>query len=169
MQWDMGASIATVISAVAVVASVAYLAAQVRLNSTEIAQNSKHIEASIYHSTNESFLDWYALIAQNSDLASIWQRVTKRQEIDELEKIRLHALLSILFLALEANFLQEKLNVINRRTLELPGFRWLLRLPLIADWWREQGPQLFTPEFKEVVEQAKGEAEKKSGSSAKSA
>ena len=169
MQWDTVASIATVISAVAVVASVAYLAAQVRLNSTAIAQNSKHIEASIYHSTNESFLSWYALIAQDSDLASIWQRVIRREQIDELEKTRLDALLAILFLAFEANFLQERLNVVNRRTLELPAFRSLFRLPLIADWWREQGLRLFTPEFQQVVEQAKGAAEKKSGGSAKPA
>lgn len=169
MQWDIVASVATVVSAVAVTASVIYLAAQVRLNSTQIAQNSKHIEASIYHLTNETFINWFSLIAQDSELAAIWQLVLKGERVNELEEMKLHALLSILFLAFEANFLQEKLYVINRRTLETPAFRTILRLPAIADWWENQGPRLFTPEFRGVVDQTKAHAEGKSESGVKSA
>lgn len=158
MQWDVVTSIATVVSSIAVIASVVYLAVQVRLNSAQIAQNSRFIEASVYHSTNEAFLNWYSLMAQDGDLAAIWQRVIRSGEINEFEKARLHAFLAMLFLAYEANFQQLKLSVISRQSLKTPAFRFLLRLPAIAGWWQEHGPRVFTPEFQEAVERERAGA-----------
>ena len=112
-------------------------------------------DVSIYHSTNESFINWFALIADNREASEIWNKVLSGEELDAVEKTRAHSLLSILFLSYEANYQQEQLGVIGRSTLEMPVVQDLIALPTIAHWWTTNGPKFFTTEFRKQVDQIK--------------
>lgn len=153
MTWESAAALAEIVGAVAVVISLVYLAVQVRMNSNQIAQNSEHIEATIYHSTNESFTNWFSLIAQDSETAEIWGKVLSNAELGEVEKIRAHALLTTLFLSYEANYQQERLGIVNRKSLEMPALKAIVSAPTVASWWEQQGPRIFTSEFRDAMAQ----------------
>jgi hypothetical protein len=165
MNWEAISGVAEIVGATAVVVSLIYLARQIKLNSNLVLQNSKHIEATIYHSTNEAFLNWHALIAQDEEVASIWARFYSNAPVEAEDKIRAHALLTILFLCFESNYQQERLGVISRRTLEHPAFRGILERKAVAKWWEKEGPRVFTREFQEAVAEIQKQSELKAGSS----
>lgn len=151
MNWEAVSAISSIVGAVAVVVSLAYLAAQVRMNSNQLQQNSRHIEASIYQETNTAFVDWFGLLADR-DTASVWARVLAGASLDETDKVRMNALLSILFLSFENYFQQERLGGVSRRTLTMPTVTGLLAVPSISEWWDAQAPRIFTPEFRETID-----------------
>ncbi|MDP3738735.1 MAG: hypothetical protein Q8R02_15175 [Hyphomonadaceae bacterium] len=151
MNWEAVSAISNILGAVAVVISLAYLAMQVRMNSNELQQNSRHIEASTYRETNTAFLDWFGLLADR-DTASVWAKVLAGAPLDETDKVRTNALLSILFLSFENYFQQERLGGVSRKTFTLPTIAGLFAVPTISDWWDAQAPRIFTPEFRETIE-----------------
>ena len=152
MNWDAVGALAELVGAVAVVVSLIYLAGQVRVNSRQVLENSRHVQASVYHSTNSAFTDWMALIANNESLAALWSRILEGDDFDRTENVRVHSLLSILFLAYEVNFKQQSLGVVTRETFDLPALRDLIQQPVIAQWWELNGPRIFTVEFRSEVE-----------------
>jgi hypothetical protein len=110
------------------------------------------VHGSIYHSANAEFTRWFALLAQDRGAAEVWSRVLAGAPLDEVDKVRMNALLSILFLSYENYFQQECLGVVQRGTLGMPTMASLLAVPAIAEWWASQGPRVFTPEFQAEIE-----------------
>jgi hypothetical protein len=152
MNWDAIAAVSGIVGTVAVVVSLVYLAAQVRMNSHQLQHTARHVHGSIYHAANAEFTRWFALLAQDRGTAEVWSRVLAGTPLDEADKVRMNALLSILFLCYENYFQQERLGVVQRGTLGLPAMASLLAVPAIAEWWASQGPRVFTPEFRAEIE-----------------
>ena len=145
-------AVGEVVGAVGVIVSLVYLGHQIRLNSSQVLQNSKHIEASIYHATNEGFSEWYGLVASDATLADAWGRLLAGEELPREERVRVNALLAKLFLAFEANFQQHRLEVVRRDPLKMPALTGMLAVPGVARWWEREGPGFLTAEFREAVE-----------------
>jgi hypothetical protein len=156
---DLGA-IGDLIGGVAVVVSLIYLAYQIRQNSKQIEQNSRHVEASMYHATNDAFNRWFALIAQDADLAALWHRTAAGEALKDEELMRVHALLSMLFLSYENNFQQIRLGSVTRETFEIarPAIAAVMSRPVVQAWWKRQGAQLLTPEFRLAIQALVSEA-----------
>ena len=152
MNWDAIAAVSGIVGTVAVVVSLVYLAAQVRMNSHQLQHTARHVHGSIYHAANAEFTRWFALLAQDRGTAEVWSRVLAGAPLDEVDKVRMNALLSILFLSYENYFQQERLGVVQRGTLGMPTTASLLAVPAIAEWWASQGPRVFTPEFQAEIE-----------------
>ena len=152
MSWEATGALAELIGAPVVVVSLIYFTAQVRLNSNQIAQNSKHIEASIYHSTNEALPNWFAILAQDGEAAKVWSKLVASESLEPVEKVRGHALLSNLFLAYEANYQQAKIVIVDRATFDMPVGVELFAIPAAFKWWRTNGPKIFTLDFQAQME-----------------
>ena len=158
MNWEAIAAISGIVGTVAVVVSLVYLAAQVRMNSHQLQHTARHVHGSIYHAANGAFTSWFALLAQDRGTAEVWSRILAGAPLDEVDKVRMNALLSILFLSYENYFQQERLGVVKRGTLGLPTTTSLLAVPAIAEWWSSQGPRVFTPEFRAEIERLRASA-----------
>ena len=152
MNWEAIAAASGIVGTVAVVVSLVYLAAQVKMNSHQLQHTARHVHGSIYHSANDAFTRWFALLAQDRGTADVWSRVLNGAPLDEVDKVRMNALLSILFLSYENYFQQERLGVVQRGTLGMPTTASLLAVPAIAEWWESQGPRVFTPDFRAEIE-----------------
>jgi hypothetical protein len=153
MNWEAVSSVAELVGAAAVVVSLVFLIRQIRLNSDLVQQNSRHVEATIYHATNSAFLAWQSMIAQDRELASIWTRFMSNGQLDELEVFRAQLLLRTLFLCYESNFQQVRLGVNHRNSIEFPMFSEMMEREAVRLWWSRVGPKLFTAEFREAVEE----------------
>lgn len=156
MNWEAIAAVSGIVGTAAVVVSLVYLAAQVRMNSHQLQHTARHVHGSIYHAANGMFTNWFALLAQDRATAEIWSRVLAGSALDEVDKVRMNALLSILFLSYENYFQQERLGVVQRGTLGMPTMTSLLAVPAIAEWWASQGPRVFTPDFRAEIERLRG-------------
>ena len=151
MNWDAIGAVGEIVGALGVIASLVYLGFQIRLNSRQIRLNADQVEASIYQSTNDAFVDWFALLADNEILADIWYAQILRGVVRPECEHRSKALLSMFFLALENNHQHEVRGILTRRTLELPGIPALFRSPVVAAWIDNEAHRIITPDFMHVV------------------
>lgn len=149
---DLGA-LGEVVGGFAVVVSLVYVAYQIRQSSRQIELNSRHVRAAMYHATNDSFFRWFSLLAQDQEVADLWLRGFRGETLSPDERVRYHALVSMLFFAYEGNFEQLKLGTIQRDTLRIagPDIARLLGRPAVKSWWERQAPTSLTPEFREAI------------------
>ena len=156
---DLGA-IGDLIGGIGVVISLIYVAHQIRQNSRQIAQNTLHMEASMYHATNDAFCNWYALLAQDGDLATLWRRALDDEVLESDEKARVYALIAMLFITFENNFQQLRLGAVRRNTLKIASsaLSALMARPVVRAWWNREGAWVLMPEFRMAVEDLVSEA-----------
>ncbi|MEQ8692338.1 MAG: hypothetical protein RIC89_16080 [Pseudomonadales bacterium] len=144
MNWDALGAIAELLGAIAVLATLAYLAIQIR-------QNSHFIESSVYQSTNDAFIGWFSTMAADKTLADIWFNEIIQDKVTEEHTNQAKALLSVFFLALENSNHHQQKGVVNRATLTLPGFAQLFRRKFVSDWLERDGVSALTPEFLAMI------------------
>ena len=101
MNWDAIVAIVEIVGLLAVVASLVYLAIQVRQNSQLISQNTFVARSAMVHETSAFYARFFELIADNSELASIFHRGKNSEDLGPVELERFEALLEVYFTSLE--------------------------------------------------------------------
>ena len=89
MDWDAIVAIVEIVGLLAVVASLVYLAIQVRQNSQLISQNTVVARSAMVHETSAFYARFFELIADNSELASIFHRGKTSEDLGPVELERL--------------------------------------------------------------------------------
>ena len=161
MSWQDLGSIGDFVGGIAVVVSLIYIAFQIRDNSRHIDQNSRQIQASSYHATNDAFYRWFALLAQDESLASLWRRALSGADLNDVEVTRVHSLIAMLFLSFENYFEQARLGAVTRKTLEVskPDILELMSKSVVQKWWQRQGARVLTPEFRAAIQSLMSQSE----------
>ena len=101
MDWTAASAIAEIVGAIAVVASLIYIATQIRQNSDLLRQNIEIARSTIIHETSAMYVGMHAQIAQNEELADIYRRGMDNESLDETEQVRYIALIQMALTALE--------------------------------------------------------------------
>lgn len=132
---------------IAVVASLIYLASQIR-------QNSRFLEASIADTRLKSLNEGAVLVVQDADVARIyWDGIANRSSLPEADRRRFDPLLTIVFQGQRENYKYYRDGMISRETWEgyEQGLRWQLQQPGVREWWREWN-RVLPLEFRDFVE-----------------
>lgn len=146
MNWDAIGAIGETVGAVAVVISLVYLAIQMRSQNRETRLST----------INSSLTTWnslMAMVAENSELADIWNRGLKNEELSEGQEVQFRAFANSYLRVAEGLYLQHLEGRLDERIwlgigkgttvfLSAPGIHrfWSLR----KDW--------YSPEFREFIE-----------------
>ena len=144
---DLG-NIGEFAGAFAVLASLVYLALQIR-------QNTQAVRASIQQENRKSIAAFYTLLT-NPDIARIWRLgLQNSTSLEDNEAVSFHALLSVLFNHFETAFHRRLLRRIHdaegdpsRET----AIRGLTPAPGVEPWWAFYGP-VYSREFRQHVEE----------------
>ena len=154
MNWDAIVAIVEIVGLLAVVASLVYLAIQVRQNSQLISQNTFVARSAMVHETSVFYARFFELIADNSELASIFHRGKNSEELDPVELERFEALLEVYFTSLEDMDHQFKSDLYfdedDDQDLMLfmaPAYRDLIMCSHGSDWWNRTAKARCTPSF----------------------
>jgi hypothetical protein len=135
VNWDAVGAIAELIGALGVVASLAYLAVQIRQNTQHIDFNTRAIRASTFQSFSDTFGDFEDLLLANLDLGKVWVHgLTDFDSLDMGDRVTFnnvaHKFLRIyetLFLQYEAGLVERSLfdnaHRFSDQMLEYPGLR----------------------------------------------
>jgi len=94
MNWDAVGAISEIVGVVAIIASLIYVAIQIRQN-TDIAR------ATIVHETSVSFSRFHELLSADAELAGVYIRGVKGEELTEIETRRFISLIEITMAYLE--------------------------------------------------------------------
>lgn len=74
MNWEAIGAVGEIVGAMAVVASLAYLAIQIRHNTRQLEEQSRTHRLSALIATESSFQQFRGFVSQNPQLAGVWRR-----------------------------------------------------------------------------------------------
>ena len=143
---DLG-NIGEFFGAIGVIATLIYLAMQIR-------QNTASIRAATYHAIVESYADFNSLIAQDSDVARIFQTgLTRAAELSETDALRFDHLLLSAVRRWENAFYQSGISMLDPSQARglLLGTKILLGTPGGRVFW-QRFRHYYSDEFRGWVE-----------------
>lgn len=154
MSWEAIAAIGELLGAIAVLATLVYLAAQIRQSSQAIDANTRIARLSARHASQEALSRFRNLIS-NPELAELYLKgCADYRGLAPADRLRFASVLQELLLAYDLIYQQ-----FNEGTYEaemwdrlMPVMLTTLRQPGVRDWWG-RNKSLFRPAFVAAVEQ----------------
>jgi hypothetical protein len=146
MTWTEAASIAQVVSGIAVVVSLVYLSIQIR-------GNTKATKANAFQGVIRSEMEMAEVFIEN---AAIWDKVVKGEPIAEGEEIRKAIMLYNMFMLdtvrryrqYSVGFLEAEAWKARRKT--LPS---IVKLPIFKEWRKSYGAHGQAADFLEILDE----------------
>jgi hypothetical protein len=141
-------SLGEFLAAIATLATLIYLALQIR-------QNTRATRSAFHHAITDSMNHGNLLITQDAEVARIW--VTGNADcgaLTEEERERYGMLLLSYFHVFDTLHYQARVGAGDRELLiaEERGLAHLFTLPGVREWW-DENPYAFSPEFRIYIEQ----------------
>jgi len=142
------------VGGIAVVATLIYLAIQVRQNTSQLRDSSTIVRVQARDEAFHSFTEFRSKIICNADVADLYRRGLR--DIDALEgtdRLRFHMLMSEYFHLLQAAVYRIQSLGFGDQAVSISelGIDEALRSPGIAEWWRRNHGE-FRAEFVAVVD-----------------
>ena len=146
MNWDALGAIAELIGAIAVVATLIYLAAQIR-------QNTLSNRNAALQTVSSQYADWLSTIIENEAVARIYRAgLEDFNQLTQEDRIRFGMLLTHLCRACDAQYHQHTTNALPQEMWEstLESLVGVLEKPGGSTWWSKYGAR-FSPSFYNAV------------------
>ncbi|MBW2423886.1 MAG: hypothetical protein JRG86_06545 [Deltaproteobacteria bacterium] len=151
MNWDAIGAIAELLGAVGVIASLVYLATQIRQSREQMERNTRAVSASGFQDSLEQFDHAFFQVFQDSELASLTlQGFEGTRELSEEDQIRFGVLMAGVMSSLENTYYQYRIGLLDkdRWSLHQARLETLIGRPGVARWWRQgQFAGLVAPQF----------------------
>ena len=154
MTIDSLGSLANLVIAMATVASLIYVATQIR-------ENTSWSKRQALEKIIDRVIDWSARLNENPEILSIYlDGLTNFESLDDKSKHRYHYTLFELFVACEGVLEHAKTNSIKAETVDAINQRVKheLRGQGARDWWEEMGARHFAKDFASHVNRLLNEA-----------
>lgn len=161
MNWDAAGAIGEIVGAVAVIATLFYLASQIRQNSHVLERTNEFANANSIHGTNALYAQVFSLLAQDADLADIYDRALKHEVLDASDRVRFSAFINTYFAWLEDVYHQQSENVGFRALSDVdddslfdivgPYVALILGTPAGKEWWTNDPSHQFLPAFVSAI------------------
>ena len=147
MNWEAVSAIAEWLGVILVVVSIAYLAVQIR-------QNTSTVRAATELDTGRQWSEFHARMAHSPDMPDIWDKgLTHREELSEPEKRKFIWLIAEYVFLVESLYRQRQLGFLGPDSWEQHrrAVVGLLAHPVVDAWWKS-GVSPYSTEFREAIE-----------------
>lgn len=137
---DLG-NLGEFLASIAVIASLVYLAVQIR-------QNSRLVRSAIDQAQTDAHGRYLALLAQDADLARLCRRGLRSEPLGEDEAFRFSWLMHHVFAQVQSAFFHYQNGIISAEQWATPrrvAALWLTS-PAVRAWWRREN-RIFREEF----------------------
>ena len=152
MNWDAVGAVGDLVGGIAVVASLIYLAIQVRHSAHQTSENTRALRIASRNAFQDSFARWRAL-ATDARLGELYLRgCGDYSALDRNERFQFGLVAQELFYAYETIFVQAKDGQFSPDA-ALNQIALAVRPPGLRDWWR-RNRRLFDQTFADQVDQA---------------
>jgi len=141
------ANLGEVIGAIAVIASLIYLAFEIR-------QNTRAMRRAATQDIHRSLNDQARCLVESPDLAALAFRASQRpEELTGEERFRFQMLLTYLFSNFELAIEYYREGLLGDDIIEgwMKGIRPLFENPLVVEWWQAEGQGTFSPELRDLL------------------
>ena len=156
MNWEAIGAIGEVAGALGVIATLAYLAVQIRQNSGHLAESAKLAEASLIETNASAIIEFRKMMLLNPDLLDLQARGFRSfASLDPKERLQFDLLLRIIMQQSETMYLRYLL--FNHDPDEFAGTKSVLekmvRLQGFREWF-DHAETDWRPEFRELMQSA---------------
>ena len=165
MNWEAIGAVGELIGALAVLVTLFYLAKQIRHGSESQDRANELAQAGSITNSNALFLTAWEHLADNEELASIYDRALSGQELNPVESVRFVAFLNMYFAWLEVLYSQSSVDLgfheIGPKDLieiSKPYISKLLTTKTGSDWWNGDARSYYSPKFHDDISVAHAEA-----------
>jgi hypothetical protein len=140
-------NIGELVGGIAVIASLLYVAVQLK-------QNTKITKSSVRQSIASRASEFQLAVAQNDQILAVGTKLFQREKLLPQEQVRLHFVLGCLFRATEEAFLQHREGFLEADYWIKRGNLMLnyLRYPDMFEAWRDRLRSTYHPAFVEWIE-----------------
>ena len=132
MNWDVVAAIAELVGAAGVIASLGYLAVQIR-------RSSRSTNMAAFQEVVRSAQDLSALVAQQGELADLLVSASRKGEnLSPGDQLRFHGFLNAMFMNMEMGFHYRRNGMLEAEVFESMSddMQRYLRAPGVLSWWK---------------------------------
>ncbi len=147
MNWDAIGAVAEILGAIGVIASLFYLAGQIR-------RNSESVEAGTVQALSGATQNRLLAVAQSTGLAESFAKAMSGGDLSPAERAQLSFFTRASVREVENSFVQYRRGMIPVEVWR--GYESLLRINLrggvVEEWWSIEGAT-FDPEFRALVEE----------------
>jgi len=149
VNWEAIAAVAEILGSLAVVASLGYVASQIR-------QSARESQRNVYRSVKTEIQDFRAMIAQDAQVTRIYREGLKQStELNEDDRWRFGALMQHQFSTSEDVFRLRDVAMFQDLT---DNMKWTLSRPGAKAWW-SKGRYLYHPDYQTYVDNLLAELE----------
>ena len=148
MNWEALGATAELLGALGVIATLGYLAVQIR-------QNTAVVRTSSFQELMKGMSNFTGSISQNPEVADIFLRgMANYEDLSEIEKIRFHTLMTEPFTNAQVSYQLHKRGLIDEKLYAgyLASFSGLLRAPGVRQWWLSSSVW-FHQDFRDFIDQ----------------
>jgi len=149
------AAIAEIVSAIAVVITLVYLAVQIRHSKESLDANTKAIRGQAISDITRNVHDQMHLLSQGHDVAGAFQKFATEQPLNSLDSFLIDAVLSAVFVARQNEFFQWRQGLIDDDVFR--SLHHVIHTCLGPEngkhWWENEGKRMFTPAFVAFVDE----------------
>jgi hypothetical protein len=141
------ANLGEVIGAIAVIASLIYLAFEIR-------QNTRAMRQAATQDIHRSLNDQTRCLVESPDLAALYFRASHRpEELTGEERFRFQFLLTYVLSNFELAIEYYRDGLLNDEMIEgyVKGIHPLFENPLVVEWWEAEGQGMFSPELRDQL------------------
>ena len=149
MNWEAIGAVAELTGAVGVIASLVYLAVQIRVNTAQMADHSRSLRLSAQDSTTASFSLLRDAIIRDPAVAALWNRALADYDaLSSDERVQAEAMFAEVFYNSQLVFNRFREGVFPERMWQIQAhsINSLLRTPGVRQWWK-RAEHTFDPEF----------------------
>jgi len=148
MNWEALGATAELFGALGVIATLGYLAVQIR-------QNTAVVRTSSFQELMKGMSNFTGSISQNPEVADIYLRgMANYEDLCKTEKIRFHALMTEPFTNAQVSYQLHNRGLIDEKLYAgyMASFSGLLRAPGVRQWWLSSSVW-FHQDFRDFIDQ----------------
>ena len=153
MNWEALGAVGEIIGAIAILATLYYLAMQIKIQHGELERSNNHIRAQLAIELNKTFVENFDLLIRDKDFVEIVQKGINDQPLDEIERIQFAQYINRWVAFLESCVTVEKSEVLFSDDYDfdfLFGNSYpskLLDTKIGSLWFEQEAPLLYSEEY----------------------
>jgi hypothetical protein len=160
VNWEAVGAIGEILGAAAVVATLYYVSRQIRQNSLSLDRANEYAQASSIHESNALYVQIFAPLVQDSEMASIYYRALAGETLDETEATRFSLFVKTYMVWAEDLYYQQETELGFAAVADVvvlldtigPYINRLLSAHSGRTWWETDARHHLSPPFFEVID-----------------
>ncbi len=153
MNWDALGAMGEIVGALAVLATLYYLAAQIKMQNRELEKSNDHVRAQLAIDINNFYVSAFDEVMCNREFALIYKKGLHNDALDEIETIQFSQFINRFLAVVESAITVSKQGMLMsddysvEDLFDYPIVNRLLETKIGSQWLEEEAPLTFSEEF----------------------